>query len=60
LESLLSGFDETESEMVHLALEGYSLSEIAPRVGCSRFTVRRVLDRIGRRLCGRLGKNSDQ
>jgi RNA polymerase sigma factor (sigma-70 family) len=39
--------------------EQLSTPEIADRAGCSRWTVRRVLDEFGRRLSGYLGKDAD-
>jgi len=55
LEVILSGLDARDAEMVRLCLEGYSTSEIGQKVGCTRWTVRRVLDRIGHQLRQRLG-----
>ena len=59
LETLLAGLDQPEPEIIRLRLQGYSSLEIANQVGCSRWTVRRVLDRIGHRLHERLGDGSD-
>ena len=53
LEQLLAGFDETEREILRLSLEGYTTPEIADRMGRSRWTIRRVLNRIGTMLSER-------
>ena len=58
LDAVMAGFDQSEGEMLRLTLEGHSTSEIADRTGCSRHTVRRVLNRIGHLLRGRLDRNS--
>jgi len=58
LEALLAGCDVSEGEMLTLCLEGYSTTEIAQRKGCSRHTVRRVLNRFGRQLQRNLEENS--
>ena len=58
LESIGSELDEAEAEMFQLALEGHSTSEIGRRIGRSRWTVRRVLDRIGHSLKNRLQPQS--
>ena len=47
MQCLVSGLAPPEPEMVRLAIEGHTPSEIAKQVGCSRWTVRRVLDRVG-------------
>jgi len=57
-EALFDGLEDPEPEMLRLRLEGYSSAEIAARVGCSRWTVRRVLDRVGRILNERLKQES--
>jgi RNA polymerase sigma-70 factor (ECF subfamily) len=54
IEALLVGLEPPEPEILRLCFQGYSASEIAAQVGCSRWTVRRVLDRIGHRLERRL------
>ena len=58
MECLLSGLEAPEPEMVRLAIEGRTASEIAKQVGCSRWTVRRVLDRVGAGLRKRLEENN--
>ena len=58
LEAALAGLEPAEQEMLRLCLQGHSPSEIATQVGCSRWTVRRVLDRIGNRLQRRLHPDS--
>ena len=58
LESLLVGLESPEPEIVRMGLQGYSSTEIARQLGCSRWTVRRVLDRIGERLEQRLERES--
>jgi len=47
LECLLADLKPPEPQIVRLCLQGYSTSEIADRVGSTRWTVRRVLDRVG-------------
>jgi len=54
IEKTLDGASETESQTLELALQGFTASEIASQVGCSRWTVRRMLDRIGQRLFAQL------
>ena len=54
LELVLSSLALGEGDMVRLCLAGYSTTEIAKRLGCSRWTVRRVLDRAGCLLRKRL------
>ena len=41
------GLESPEPEMVRLAIEGHTPSQIAKQIGCSRWTVRWVLDRVG-------------
>jgi len=60
LESLLTGLPNPEPEIVRLRLEGRSSPEIAQEVGCSRWTVRRVLDRFGDRLQKRMERDSER
>lgn len=50
VESLLTGFDEQEQEIVGLRLQAYSEREISTQVGRSERTVRRVLERLRRRV----------
>lgn len=47
IENALNGLKANEAEMFQLALQGYTTPELAARFSCSRWTVRRVLDRIG-------------
>lgn len=54
LENLYRGLSESEAEILSACLQGYSTPEIAKRVGRTRWTVRRVLDRIGRRIRDRM------
>ena len=54
LEMLLSKLDPPEPEILGLCLQGFTPSEIAVRVHCSRWSVRRVLNRIGHQLEQRL------
>jgi RNA polymerase sigma factor (sigma-70 family) len=58
LEALLAQLDPPEPEILSLCLQGFSPSEIALQVHCSRWSVRRVLNRIGRQLERRLSDNS--
>lgn len=51
---VLAPLDEVKRKMVTLCLQGYSCSEIASSLGYSRWTVRRVLDRVGEELRVRL------
>jgi len=50
---VLAPLDNVKREMVTLCLQGYSCSEIASALGYSRWTVRRVLDRVGEQLRSR-------
>jgi DNA-binding CsgD family transcriptional regulator len=59
LEAVLAGFQQSEAEIVGLRLQGHSSSEIAGQVGCSRQTVRRVLNRVGHRLQTRLASGEE-
>lgn len=43
----LKGLKPDEAEMFQLALQGYTTPELAERFNCSRWTIRRILDRIG-------------
>jgi len=47
---LTKGFVARDLEILRLYLEGYASSEVAQRVGCSRWTVRRIVDGFGHRL----------
>lgn len=51
---LMDGLRDPEPEIIRLTLEGHSTDEVARHIGCSRWTVRRVLNRFGQRLEGRL------
>jgi RNA polymerase sigma-70 factor (ECF subfamily) len=57
--AVLASVDGVKREMVTLCLEGNSCSEIASRLGYSRWTVRRVLDRVGEQLQRRLQPGPD-
>ena len=59
LEDLLTGLKEPEPEIVRLGIQGYSSEEIATEVKCSRWTVRRVLNRTGHQLRKRLKDDFD-
>ena len=50
IEFVLTELHGNQPEMFQLCVQGYSTTEIGKRVGCSRHTVRRVLDRIGHQL----------
>jgi RNA polymerase sigma-70 factor (ECF subfamily) len=50
LKEVVTDLDQDQAEMLGWVLAGESLTDVASRLGCSRFTVRRVLDRIGQRL----------
>lgn len=54
LDALLNGVDHRDRVIVQLCLEGYTTSEIGQRLHCSRWTIRRVLDRLGHRLTRQL------
>jgi RNA polymerase sigma factor (sigma-70 family) len=54
LNQAFAGLGNSEVMTLELAIQGFTASEIASRVGCSRWTVRRTLDRIGSRLVSRL------
>jgi RNA polymerase sigma factor (sigma-70 family) len=54
LEDLQTGLTPAEADMVRMCLEGYSPSEVAARTGLSRWTVRRILNRLGHRLRSQL------
>ncbi|HUG94217.1 MAG TPA: sigma-70 family RNA polymerase sigma factor [Planctomycetaceae bacterium] len=51
---VLASHSERDATMLQMCLAGYSVSEIADSLACSRWTVRRVLDRIGEDLKRRL------
>ena len=50
VESLLAGFDAQEQEIVGLRLQAFTEREISEQVGRSERTVRRVLERLRRRV----------
>jgi RNA polymerase sigma-70 factor (ECF subfamily) len=50
VETLLAGLETTDRTIVECALQGDTCAEISARVGLSERTVRRVLERIKRRL----------
>jgi len=50
LDYLLAGLNAAEQEIVQLRVAGYSTAEIAAKLRCSRWTVRRVLARVEARL----------
>lgn len=50
LEMTFASLDDQSSQILQLAIQGHTASEIAAEAGCSRWTVRRVLDRIGHDL----------
>jgi RNA polymerase sigma factor (sigma-70 family) len=54
LVSVMSELTPSEIEVIRLCLAGFAPDEIVDRVGCSRWTVRRVRDRVGARLNERL------
>jgi RNA polymerase sigma factor (sigma-70 family) len=58
IEATLKGLKPDEAEMFQLALQGHTTPELAQRFHCSRWTVRRVLDRIGYCLEQRLSNRS--
>jgi RNA polymerase sigma-70 factor (ECF subfamily) len=50
VEQLLAGLDKDEQPIVELSLLGCTTSEISRRLGCPERTVRRVRERVRRRL----------
>jgi RNA polymerase sigma factor (sigma-70 family) len=60
LETLLAKLGGTEAEIVRLRLAGQTTVEIASRIGCSRVTVWRKLDRVSYLLRTRLQKFAGQ
>ena len=50
LANVMSELTHSEMEIIRLCLAGFAPDEIVDRVGCSRWTVRRVRDRVGARL----------
>ena len=59
LEAALVGLDTSAPEIVSLCIQGFSTSEIAAKLGCSRWKIRRLLDRVGHRLENRLRDDAD-
>jgi RNA polymerase sigma-70 factor, ECF subfamily len=60
MEVLLAGCEQAEIDIFRLRFEGYSPTEIAGQVGCSRWTVRRVLDRLGHKLQRQLESSAEE
>lgn len=60
LEAALADLDDSKAQMFRLSLQGFSTSQIADQMGCSRWTVRRVLDRIGYQLLRRLRAENEK
>ena len=58
LTDLLHELNDRDREIVRLCLLGFSTSDIGQRVHRSRWTVRRVLDRVGNRLKSEIGEPS--
>jgi RNA polymerase sigma factor (sigma-70 family) len=54
LETLVAELDPSDTDVVRLAAEGYTVGEIGTKVGCSRWTVRRVLNRVRDHLTDRM------
>ncbi len=54
IDLVMSQFQGSEPQILELCLQGFPTQEIADKIGCSRWTVRRVLDRVGRLLEQRL------
>jgi len=54
----VTGLEPPEPEILQMCIEGYTPSECAKKLGCSRWTVRRVLDRIGVKLRRRLAEEN--
>jgi len=52
LSRLVAQLDPRGVEILGLIVEGFSVSQIAGQLGCSRWTIRRVLDRVGNMLTG--------
>ncbi len=58
LQELLTNCTERTRRIVLMCLEGFTIDEIATKHQCSRWTVRRALDRFGERLKFRLGNST--
>jgi RNA polymerase sigma-70 factor, ECF subfamily len=50
VDRLLAGLDETERPVVELSLQGFSTLDISAKLGRSERTVRRIRERVRRRL----------
>jgi len=50
LSGLVAQLDPRGVEILGLTVEGFSVSQIAGQLGCSRWTIRRALDRVGNML----------
>lgn len=51
-EQLMHSLDPEERQVVDLKLQEYTAGQVADRMGCSERTVRRILERVRRRLAG--------
>ena len=60
LEFIFAELKDPDPEIVWMCFQGYSTGEIADRVGSSRWTVRRALDRVGHRLRKRLSAEREE
>ena len=58
LEHVVRSLSEAEATILGLCLQGIAPAEIAEMCSCSRWTVRRTLDRIGNKLRERLSAES--
>lgn len=54
VEAAVADLDPSENSMFRMCLEGFTTTEIADSVGVSRWTVRRMLDRVGYQLEDRI------
>ncbi|MDA1166269.1 MAG: sigma-70 family RNA polymerase sigma factor [Planctomycetota bacterium] len=54
IEATIADLDESENSMFRMCLEGFTTTEIADSTGVSRWTVRRLLDRVGYQLEDRI------
>ena len=50
MEKSLAGLDETYTPVFHMRLQNCTEQEIAAKLGCARFFVRRMLNRIHDRM----------
>lgn len=60
IEAAVTELDAEENSMFRMCLEGFTTTEIAAKLGVSRWTVRRVLDRIGYQIEGRIREETPQ